>query len=352
MSRPRQQHYVTRAYLEGFVSPNEKHLHVYTRGNAGSFKALPENVAKIHNYYSAKKEDGTYEDRLEHLLQTHIEDPGLAVIKRLIAGHYNISRDARLRLSVLLAIQEYRVPWMREQMGILMQGMMERHMGAAVKAPGVLESLLKEHALADEDDVGRMAAEMRRGLQEGEIKLSATPTASLHAMAYALDILPNIYFSMGWEVLETRSIPFIKSDCPVYIYYVPVRRDLPHCGLMDKRVQIRFPLCQTKLLVVRHDRKRLEMIDALRARRGERAAPKAANRASEIRHVRISATDVAIINADTASMASKFVFSPVALTNAAELLKGECQNVRQELIDHPDGSTEFRTVYPQLNRMR
>jgi alpha-galactosidase len=37
----------------------------------------------------------------------------MAVIKRLIAGHYNISADARGRLSLLMAIQEYRVPWMR-----------------------------------------------------------------------------------------------------------------------------------------------------------------------------------------------------------------------------------------------
>ena len=126
MNRPQQQHYVTRAYLEGFVADKKKHLHVYTRGKTNGFAALPENVAKIRNYYSTKKEDGTYDDRVEHYLETHIESPGLAVIKRLDAGHYNISRDARIRLSTLLAAQEYRVPWMREQMEAFTKGMLER----------------------------------------------------------------------------------------------------------------------------------------------------------------------------------------------------------------------------------
>src|SRR5450432_621316 len=126
MNRPRQQHYVTRAYLEGFAPAGGTQLYVYSRGKMSPFRALPGNVAKIHNYYSSKRPDGTYDDRVEHMLQTNVEDPGLAVIRRLLSGHYNISRDARGRLAFLLAIQEYRVPWMREQMEAFMTGMLQR----------------------------------------------------------------------------------------------------------------------------------------------------------------------------------------------------------------------------------
>lgn len=142
-------------------------------------------------------------------------------------------------------------------------------------------------------------------------------------------------------------MPFITSDCPVHRYYVPVLKEQPYSGLMDKRVQIRFPLSQTKMLVIRHDRKRIEMVEAIRERRGNREAQKAANRASQIRHVRVSAKDVMNINAHTASMASRFIFSSIELGNANELLNGECQNVRHELIDLLGGFTEFRAVFPQ-----
>lgn len=81
MNRPRQQHYVTKAYLDGFLLAGEGRLWVYSRGKQTAFRAAPENIAKIHNYYSSKQPDGTYDDRVERMLQTHVEDPGLAVIR-------------------------------------------------------------------------------------------------------------------------------------------------------------------------------------------------------------------------------------------------------------------------------
>jgi hypothetical protein len=347
MNRPQQQHYVTRAYLDGFVAPNEKRLHVYTRGKTDSFPALPEKIAKIRNYYSTKREDGTYDDRLESMLQSHIEDPGLPVIRRLNAGHYNISRDARIRLSTLLAVQEYRVPWMREQMEAFMQGMMERYMKSFVSAPGELEAQLRKHHLVNEAEADRVAGEMRKGLLENEITLSATPAASLHAMGYMLELLPEIYFTMAWEILETKSLPFITSDCPVHRFYLPRQPQVPYGGLMDSRVEVRFPLSRTKMLVIRHDRRRMEMVEALRQRQGNRAAQKAANRASAIRHIRVGSEDVAAINTHTASMAARFIFSSVELKNASELLQGECKNVRQQFVDLPGGFTQFKAVFPK-----
>jgi hypothetical protein len=65
------------------------------------------------------------------------------------------------------------------------------------------------------------------------------------------------------DVLEATSIPFVTSDCPVHRYYVPVRSDLPYEGLLDKLVQMRFPLSRTEMLVLRHDRRCVEMIEEL-----------------------------------------------------------------------------------------
>jgi len=344
MNRPRQQHYVTRAYLEGFTATGETQLYVYSRDKALPFRALPRNVAKIHNYYSSKRPDGTYDDRVEHLLQTNVEDPGLAVIRRLLSGHYDISRDARGRLSFLMAIQEYRVPWMREQMEAFMTGMVERFTQNMLDAPGFAEEKLEELGMSEQIP---MLTGMREAFRSGDIHVVSTPTASLHAMGYVMEMLLEIYFKMGWEVLESDSIPFVTSDCPVHRYYLPIRPDIPASGLLDKRVQVRFPLSSRKMLVLRHDRKRIELVQALRQRGRNRDALKAMSRSSQIRHVRVSAADVKHINAHTMEMAARYVFSPIEIPEAPELLRGECMNVRQVLTDYPGGFTEFRAHYPQ-----
>jgi hypothetical protein len=344
VNRPNQQHFVTRAYLEGFLANGGTHLVVYTREKNDAFRALPKNVAKIHNYYSVKTEDGSYDDRVEHMLQTVIEDPGLSVIRKLNSGHYDISRYARIRLATLLAVQEYRVPWMREQMEAFTTGMLQRFTQSMLDAPGAAEATLDELGLSDKKET---LAEMRKAFKDGNVFVTASPVASLHAMGYVLESLLDVYFKMGWEVLETDSISFITSDCPVHRYYLPIRNDIPYSGLLDKRVQVRFPLSAQKMLVMRHDRQRIERERFLRQHGREREAVKLMERASQIRHIRVGAHDVNQINAHTISMAARHVFSPIEMPEIPPLFRGECMNVRQVLTDYPGGFTEFKAHYPQ-----
>jgi hypothetical protein len=343
-NRPEQQHYVTRAYLEGFTSEENPHLYVYTRDKETFFRALPKNVAKIHNYYSSKRPDGTYDDRVEHMLQTVIEDPGLHVIRRLVRGHYDISREARWRLAALLAVQEYRVPWMRGQMEQFMTGMLQRFTKSMLETPGVAEDALVKIGMEDQL---LMLSGMREAFANGDIEVTANSTASLHAMGYAFQPLLNAYFQMGWEVLETTSIPFVTSDCPVHRYYVPVRPDLPYEGLLDKRVQVRFPLSKNKMLVLRHDRKRIEFIESLIHRNRHREAQKAIDRSGQVRHVLVGPRDLEQINAHTVAMAARHVFSSSESDAIAGQFQGDCLNMRQVLTDYPDGIFEFKAHYPQ-----
>ena len=343
-NRPQQQHYVTRAYLEGFTTTDQPQLYVYTRDKGTFFRALPRSVAKIRNYYSSQRPDGTYDDRVEHMLQTVIEDPGLHVIRRLVGGHYSISKDARLRLSALLAIQEYRVPWMREQMELFMTGMLQRFSKAMLETPDVAEDTLVKLGMGDQLP---LLAEMREAFANGDIEVVASPTASLHAMGYAFQPLFEAYFQMGWTVLETDSVSFITSDCPVHRYYLPIRPDLQYEGLMDRRVQVRFPLSKSKMLVLQHDRKRIEMIEDLFRRNRRKEAQKAINRSGQVRHIRVGQRDVEQINAHTIAMAARHVFSPTESKEVADLFRGGCLNMRQVLTDYPGGLFEFKAHYPQ-----
>ena len=91
MTRPRLQHYVTRAYLEGFLAKGERTLYVYMRDKTAFFRGRPEKIAAITNYYSQKREDGTYDDCIETAFSTQVEGPGIAALQRLKQGHYNLS---------------------------------------------------------------------------------------------------------------------------------------------------------------------------------------------------------------------------------------------------------------------
>ena len=111
-----------------------------------------------------------------------------------------------------------------------------------IDASGYLERELVRLALVDEASASQKAEDIRRAFGLGNITLKASPTASLWAMGSVSELLAHIYSCMKWEVLETRSTPFLTSDCPVHRYYLPIQEEIPYTGLMGKRVQVRFPL--------------------------------------------------------------------------------------------------------------
>ena len=90
ITRTKKQHYVTRAYLEGFLQPREDQLFCMMRRRA-PFRARPDEIAFEKNYYSFKRSDGTWNDSAETFFATSIEDPGLPVLKRLAEPDLNQS---------------------------------------------------------------------------------------------------------------------------------------------------------------------------------------------------------------------------------------------------------------------
>ena len=115
MARPKQQHYVTRAYLEGFLRPFAQHLVCYGRGR-GPFRRSPEDLACQRNYYALRKEDGTWDDSVKKLIGSEVEaPPGLPVIQKLASGKTRLTWQERNRVALLIAFQEMRTPTARER---------------------------------------------------------------------------------------------------------------------------------------------------------------------------------------------------------------------------------------------
>lgn len=116
MARPRQHHYVTRAYLEGFLEPPSNQIFCYGRRRHRVFWSRPEDLAKQRDYYSFKRPDGSWDDMLEHLLDEKIESPGISVLRKLVGGDTRLSWADRQHLSMFIATQRMRVPYFREML--------------------------------------------------------------------------------------------------------------------------------------------------------------------------------------------------------------------------------------------
>jgi Protein of unknown function (DUF4238) len=108
--RPEDQHYVPAGYLRSFPPYGEGALFVHRRQGTKWFRQVPENIATRKNFYSILREDGTFDDRIEHMLARGIERPGLAALWRLKEGQVIPSWDTRESIAIFLAVQYTRIP--------------------------------------------------------------------------------------------------------------------------------------------------------------------------------------------------------------------------------------------------
>ena len=346
MSEPKQHHFVTKAYLEGFVPENDTRLFVYTRNKPGFFRAKPSNIARIHNYYSQKRPDGTVDNKLETALATQVEGPGIEVSRRLNAGQYNISASARGKLAFLMTIQELRVPWMRQNMENVMKSVQERIMNKMIDRPGFLEQRLIEMKEESGRENTVTADDLRDSIRSGQIGLAPNPGSSLWAMGAVAEKTTEIYFGMRWTILESKTASFVTSDCPVHRFYSTTAPERPYFGLADDRVQVRFPISRQRMLVADHDLKRIEIWNKLINRGLDRIAERRRAAASEIRHREVDAAEVERLNAHTIATASRIIMSPEDMPAIPTLFQGECQNIRSEVDELPGGLIRMQTVYP------
>lgn len=347
MAEPKQHHFVTKAYLEGFAPEDGSRLFIYTRNKPGFFRAHPDKIAKIHNYYSQKRPDGTIDNKLEMLLATQVEGPGIGVLRRLNAGHYNISGSARGRLAFMMAIQEYRVPWMRQTMEDSMKAVQQRIMTSMIDRPGFLEQRINEISAEEGRETNLTADDIRHCFRTGQIGLASNPGPSLWAMGAVAEKITDIYFGLRWTVLESKVASFVTSDCPVHRFYSPVAPQRPYVGLADHRIQVRFPISRRRMLIAEHDFKRMDMWRKLMERGLRRRAAQLRAAASEIGFKIVEAAEVKELNEHTISMASRIVISPEEMPEISALFQGDCQNIRQVVDDLPGGLIRMQTVYPK-----
>src|SRR5579862_7541180 len=109
---PKQQHFVHRAYLEGFVDPDyerrgESFLWAYLPGKS-PFRQRPDRIAKRNYYYCFHHEEKRRFD-FEHALQS-LEDVALPVLRKFRSLQFNIDAEERLTFAGYVGLSYTRVP--------------------------------------------------------------------------------------------------------------------------------------------------------------------------------------------------------------------------------------------------
>jgi hypothetical protein len=191
-------------------------------------------------------------------------------------------------------------------------------------------------------------AGMREGFQNGDVTILCESRGQPSRDGLCSGAAPRYIFLDGpggfWRRLPSR-LSRVIVRCIVTTCRCARTFRVKVCWINVSRYAFRSP--RTKMLVLRHDRRRIEMIEELLRKKRRREAQKAIRRSTQIRHVRLGRADVENINAHTVAMAARYVFYSKEVPDIPQLLQGECMNMRQVLTDYPDGIFEFKAHYPQ-----
>jgi len=108
--------------------------------------------------------------------------------------------------ATLIAMQELRVPFARQQMENAMLGMQEQVMRFALSVPGYLERSI-EKMRRDNPQLGKdvTAEGLREAIFSGKIRLAAKPETSLWVVGAMLKPLAEAYGTMKWSELLRRN---------------------------------------------------------------------------------------------------------------------------------------------------
>ncbi|MFZ1084360.1 MAG: DUF4238 domain-containing protein [Terracidiphilus sp.] len=308
-ARPKQQHYVTRAYLDGFLTPGANQLVCYAR-NGKKFSRRTQDIAKERNFYAFKNEKGEWDDSLEEIIGRTVETPGLPVLQKLANGKTRLKWEDRTALAMLVAFQEVRTPASIQRTIDYTKAMTERLL-REVRAANPLQMTID---LVGKDGKGNAVtlAEMEKSQADLEnenslekLKLAMGPAMNLYQ--YYRQMKFTVYYSLGHQ-------KFITTDTPVIRVY---SHGGYGTGINRNDVEIRFPISSNAFLTITHDLKLADLL--IRATEAERA--KLLNRLPEVQIRYIRDAEVSAFNRGHVRHARMWVFSSQESDWIPDLLK-------------------------------
>ena len=308
-ARPKQQHYVTKAYLDGFLAPGASQLFCYTR-NGKMFPRRTQDIATGRNFYAFKNEKGEWDDSLEEIIGRTVEAPGLPVLQKLAKGNTRLNWDERTALALLVALQEVRTPASLQRTIDYTKAMTERLLREIRDADPTQKTI----DLVGEDgkkstvtlaEIEESQADLEKKNSLEKLRLAMGPAMELHQ--YYRQMKFTMHYPLGGQ-------RFITSDTPVIRVYSHTGYGT---GLNRNDVEVRFPVSNRAFLTITHDLKFAEqLIGATAAKRA-----RLLNRLPEVQIRYISDAQVVAFNRGHVRHARMWIFSSEQSEWVPELLK-------------------------------
>jgi len=308
-ARPKQQHYVTKAYLDGFLAPGANQLVCYAR-NGKMFPRRTQDIAKERNFYAFENEKGEWDDSLEKIIERTVESPGLPVLHKLAKGNTRLNWDERTALALLVAFQEVRTPASLQRTIDYTKAMTERLLRDVRAANPTQETIdlvgkdgKKNSVTLAEIEESQADLEKKNSFEK--LRLAMGPAMELYQ--YYRQMKFTVHYPLGAQ-------RFITSDTPVIRVYSHTGYGT---GLNRNDVELRFPVSNSAFLTITHDLKFAE--ELIRATEAKRA--KLLNRLPEVQIRYISDAQVVAFNKGHVRHARMWIFSSEKSEWIHELLK-------------------------------
>jgi hypothetical protein len=325
MNRPTKQHFINRAYLQGFANVSGQ-LHIYERGKEKPFVSTPETAARKRNYYSIKRKDGTFDDTIEHFLDREVESPAMVVIRRLSNTNEQPTLEDRFALARWVAFQEHRTPLHRGGVEETAEKILHQMMQMTAAAPGYIEHVL-EKLKEQGQEFGVTAEELRKSIENDGFEIEVNPVLSLEIMMIAEEFVPFIAL-MNWTLLSAADgVPFVTSDHPVVRQDADERSPFRY-GYASATIEFELPLTASKYLFINRDAAReLRFVELKKAGKEKEA--------EELRSVlpamglnNLDAATTWKLKEATIRSAPRFIFCPNEDERYVELLAKEPWTLR------------------------
>jgi uncharacterized protein DUF4238 len=252
---PKSQHYVHRAYLEGFQDPDlEKKgvsfVRVYMPGKS-PFLQRPLRVAKRNYYYCYERE----EQRLfqaEHGLGK-LEDVALPVLRQLRERRFHLSPEDRLTFAGYVALSHTRVPTFQRTMDRLASLLSAKQLEFVANDERALKWAIAKIREDTGEDIDPQ--EFRKKLTGGTVIVKQTSREwSLRQMFQTMLFLQEVIFDMKWTFLlaPEDDAGFLTSDNPVSLFD-PVGGQLGGIGFASSpAAHFTFPVSRSMCLLAGH----------------------------------------------------------------------------------------------------
>ncbi len=253
---PKKQHTVPRLHLQYFAGQNPAgQVWTYDAVGARQWSAIPTETCVQTHFYSAERDDGTKDARLEEFL-AKVEGGAAPVYEGLLRGRLPQNPQSRLDFAQFLALMHTRTTAMRRMAGEIRGRGAQILSYAYASNSKAFEGLMHriEAEKGEKVDLGLKKKVRQAMLDPSGYRMEISKESTFMALS-ASDELTQILNRMKWSVLIAQHGYFITSDNPLVREADPKTRHPigGDGGFLNKTVEVTFPLSPKVLLLLSWD---------------------------------------------------------------------------------------------------